>query len=218
MKVKLNDDVLKQALVLHNQETMEQIPDIINTHNFSYRFEKKIRRISRAQKMFGGNMIMERCTRYFSKIATFVLCLVAVNVTFVKAFDINLWQMVVTQTENDNSKVAKGSRMMISSTPDGYKKESEYFSEELSVQHFVSDSGTISYTESLVSDTAKIKAKAEKTKTVTVGAKEVLISFGAENITAMYTDDKYCHTVEVQGTDADEEFVINIISELEARK
>ena len=43
MKVKLNDDVLKQALVLHNQETMEQIPDIINTHNFSYRFEKKIR-------------------------------------------------------------------------------------------------------------------------------------------------------------------------------
>ena len=108
--------------------------------------------------------------------------------------------------------------MMISSTPDGYKKESEYFSEELSVQHFVSDSGTISYTESLVSDTAKIKAKAEKTKTVTVGAKEVLISFGAENITAMYTDDKYCHTVEVQGTDADEEFVINIISELEARK
>jgi len=45
MKVKLNDDVLKQALVLHNQETMEQIPDIINTHNFSYRFEKKIRRI-----------------------------------------------------------------------------------------------------------------------------------------------------------------------------
>ena len=63
-----------------------------------------------------------------------------------------------------------------------------------------------------------IKAKAEKTKTVTVGAKEVLISFGAENITAMYTDDKYCHTVEVQGTDADEEFVINIISELEARK
>ena len=116
------------------------------------------------------------------------------------------------QTENDNSKVAKGSRMMISSTPDGYKKESEYFSEELSVQHFVSDSGTISYTESLVSDTAKIKAKAEKTKTVIVGVKEVLISFGAENITAMYTDDKYCHTVEVQGTDADEEFVINIIS------
>ena len=100
MKVKLNDDVLKQALVLHNQETMEQIPDIINTHNFSYRFEKKIRRISRAQKKFGGNMIMERCTRYCSKIATFVLCLVAVNVTFVKAFDINLWQMVVTQTEN----------------------------------------------------------------------------------------------------------------------
>lgn len=48
MKVKLNDDVLKQALVLHNQETMEQIPDIINTHNFSYRFEKKIRRINRA--------------------------------------------------------------------------------------------------------------------------------------------------------------------------
>lgn len=229
MKVKLNDDVLKQALVLHNQETMEQIPDIINTHNFSYRFEKKIRRINRAQKKFGGNMIMERCTRYCSKIVTFVLCLVAVNVTFVKAFDINLWQMVVTQTENfinvdfaqtenDNSKVAKGSRMMISSTPDGYKKESEYFSEELSVQHFVSDSGTISYTESLVSDTAKIKAKAEKTKTVIVGVKEVLISFGAENITAMYTDDKYCHTVEVQGTDADEEFVINIISELEARK
>ena len=59
MKVKLNDDVLKQALVLHNQETMEQISDIINTHNFSYRFEKKIRRISRAQKKFGGNMIME---------------------------------------------------------------------------------------------------------------------------------------------------------------
>lgn len=57
---------------------------------------------------------------------------------FCKAFDINLWQMVVTQTENfinvdfaqtenDNSKVAKGSRMMISSTPDGYKKKASIF-------------------------------------------------------------------------------------------
>ena len=68
MKVKLNDDVLKQALVLHNQETMEQISDIINTHNFSYRFEKKIRRISRAQKKFGGNMIMERCKDIVQKL------------------------------------------------------------------------------------------------------------------------------------------------------
>lgn len=81
---------------------------------------------------------MERCTRYCSKIATFVLCLVVVNVTFVKAFDINLWQMVVTQTENfinvdftqtenDNSKVAKGSRMMISSTLTVTKRKRVFF-------------------------------------------------------------------------------------------
>ena len=41
MKVKLNDDVLKQTLVLHNQETMEQIPDIINTHNFLIDLKRK---------------------------------------------------------------------------------------------------------------------------------------------------------------------------------
>ena len=35
----LDDDVLKQALVLYNEETMNQIPDIIGIHNYSYRFE-----------------------------------------------------------------------------------------------------------------------------------------------------------------------------------
>lgn len=225
----LNDEVLKQALILYNEETMNQIPDIIDIHDYSYRFEKKIKRISRAQKKFGGNILMERCTRYCAKIAVVVLCFIAINVTFVKAFDFNIWQMVVTKTEdfininfeenkNDNNKVATKGNMMITNIPDGYKKESEYFSKKLSVQQFVSDNGTISYTEGPVTDTADLTAKGSQTKTVTVGAKEVMISFGDENITAVYNDDKYYHTIEVQGKDANEKFITKIIAELEARK
>lgn len=225
----LDDDVLKQALVLYNEETMNQIPDIIGIHNYSYRFEKKIKRISRAQKKFGGNIIMERCTRYCAKIAAVVLCFMAINITFVKAFDFNIWQMVVTKTEdfininfeenkNDNNKVATKGNMMITKIPDGYKKESEYFSNELSVQQFISDNGTISYTESPVTDTADVTVKGTKTKKVTVGAKEVMISLGEKNITAVYNDDKYYHTVEIQGKDANEKFITKIIAELGARK
>ena len=53
----LDDDVLKQALVLYNEETMNQIPDIIGIHNYSYRFEKKIKRI---RKTKANSMIIRR--------------------------------------------------------------------------------------------------------------------------------------------------------------
>lgn len=39
---KLNQDALKEALFMYNETFMQKMPDIVEAHNFSGRFERKM--------------------------------------------------------------------------------------------------------------------------------------------------------------------------------
>mgnify|MGYP001093935461 CR=1 FL=1 len=152
---KLNQDALKEALFMYNETFMQKMPDIVEAHNFSGRFERKMSHLIKAEKKFNG----KRWAEVFA----------------INAFNVNLWNKIVDNTtdminisfenksENqtrpsDNSNTASdGIKYQIKNAPKGYALRDNYNSEELFVQSFTSDNGTITYTESPISTGANLK-------------------------------------------------------------
>lgn len=230
--MKLNDDILTGALKVCNDNAMKSIPDIIDPHNFSSKFERKMERIIRAHRSFHGSLKIERMIRYTTRLAGVVICFVLINVLSINAFNYNLWETAYQKVgeminigfisnETDNTVVETDTRLKIASLPTGYEKQEEYFSNNLSVQNFKGEKGTITYTEGLITETADVNITVKKGKSETnkimVGAKEITLAYGDDNITAFFKDNKYYHIIEVQGADANEAFVTDIIQKLEAQ-
>lgn len=228
--MKLNDDILTSALKICNDNDMSSIPDIIDAHHFSGKFERKMARVIRAHKSFRGSLGTERAVRYTTRLAAAVLCMVFVNVVSINAFHYDLWNAVYhkagdminigfASNETEHAVVDTDTRLKIVSPPAGYEKKEEYFSGNISVQNYESSNGTITYTEGLITETADVNMRVEKDRTekISVGAREVTLFYGKENITAFFQDNKYYHIIEVQGADANEKFVTDIIQKLEAQ-
>lgn len=223
--MKIDDKVLSQALTNNNDLFMENLPTNMETHNFSSSFERKMRHLIIANKKFGGRLWVERFVSYSSKVAVVIVCLFAINLVSIKAFDMNIWKTIVTKTEDflniNFVKPEKGdintniARLKIANIPDGYIQQEEYQSENLSVQSFVSDNGTITYTESLIKETADVNIASGESIIKQIGKWQVNYITGEDSITAFFTDDKYYHIVEIQGKDAREDFLGKIIEELE---
>lgn len=236
--MKLDDDLLVSALKIYNDHTMSTLPDIIDQHNFSRRFERRMERLKRAHKKFKGSLGIERFHRYTTRIAMVIFCFSIVNIVSINAFDLDIWNTVYrrvdglmkvqfTAKKENETVVNVDTKLKIVSVPEEYQKQDEYFSEDMSVQNFRSDDGTITYTEGLITENADVNitvkksksadAKVEEEKKISVGAKEVTLCYGTDHITAFFKDNKYYHIIEVQGKDANEKFVTEIIQKLEAQ-
>lgn len=223
--MQIDDKVLVQALVKNNNLFMNNISTNMEIHNFSKSFERKMKHLINAEKKYGGRLWIERFVSYSYKVAVVIMCLFTINFVSIKAFNLNIWNIIVTRTEefvniNFNNAISGNFdtysiRLKIVNIPKGYKKQEEYFSENMSVQSFISDNGTIAYMESLISETADVKIESGKNSTKLMGNWQVNYITGEDSITAFFTDDKYYHIVEIQGNDANEEFLNKIIEELE---
>ena len=214
---KLNQDALKEALFMYNETFMQKMPDIVEAHNFSGRFERKMSHLIKAEKKFNGKRWAEVCVRYATSIAAVILCFIVVNVFAINAFNVNLWNKIVDNTTDNSNTASDGIKYQIKNAPKGYALRDNYNSEELFVQSFTSDNGTITYTESPISTGANLKIAKGGTKEKVVGAKEVTFIHEENRITAYFTDNAYYHIVNIQGSDANEETAINIIENLEDR-
>lgn len=223
--MKIDDRLLTQALINSNNRFVENIPSEMETHNFSRRFERRMRHLILADKKYGGNLWLEKIVSYSVKAAAIILCLLSINYVSVKAFDFNIWNAIITKTgeflninfEETKEDIigTKSVRFKIVNVPDGYTQQEEYRSENMSVQHFTAEKGTITYTESLISETADINIESGRSVRTYIKSHEVNCIMAEDSITAFFTDDKSYHIVEIQGADANQEFVEKIIEELE---
>ncbi len=224
--MKIDDKLLTRALINNNNRFMEELPDSTGIHKFSRKFEKKMHRLISADSKFGGHIWLERMSRYVTKIAVTVACLVMINIVSVKAFDVNIWQVIVTKTSrfihlNFNMQDEKinidtsAIRMKIVNIPDDYTELEFYQTNNMTVQHFTSENGTITYTENLITETAEINIAMGNQDTGNVGNWSVSYVTSEDGITAFFQDEKFYHIVQIQGRDANKEFVDRIIEELE---
>lgn len=228
--MKIDDRLLTQALINYNNQFVDEFPNQVEVHEFSRSFEKKMRHLISADRTYGGRHWLERMVRYTTKIAVIAICFVMINLVSVKAFDVNIWQVIVTKTEHfvnihfaqkDKTPQESGSaldgaeRMKIQNIPVGYTQQEFYAADNMTVQHLVSESGTITYTESLVTETADVNIAAGVHTAGNVGAYQVDYIRQDDSLTAFFHDDTFYHIVEIQGKDADEDFANKIIEELE---
>lgn len=223
--MKIDDRMLTQALINSNKRFLESLPTDMEEHVFSKTFERKMKHLVTASKKYGSNLWLERFITYAAKAAVIVVCLITVNFVSVKAFDFNIWNVIITKTGEflninfekpaDDIIGMKAMRLKIVNLPEEYKQQEMYQSDDLSVQQFVSEGGTITYTESLISETADVNIESGIASTEKIGNWQVSYIAGEDSITAFFTDEKYYHIVEIQGVDANEEFAGKIIEELE---
>lgn len=225
--MKIDDKVLTKALINSNKLFMDELPTNMEVHNFSHRFERNIRHLTNAEKRYGGKLWLEKMVSYSAKVAVLIVCLFAVNFVTIKAFNVNMWDVVITKTEEflnlnfskkETTVVSKSiAQYKIKSIPKGYVLNQEYESDNLFVQNFKSENGTITYTESLLNETANVNIENGESVTKQVGNWQVNCITGEDSITAFFLSDKYYHIIEIQGVNTTEEFLVNIIEELEER-
>lgn len=223
--MKIDDRVLTKALINSNGRFMESLPTEIEAHNFSKSFERKMNHIILTNQKYGGNLWIERFVRYSAKAAVIILCMITINLVSVKAFDFDIWKAVVTKTgeflnihfekSQDDMIGMEAVRLKIADVPDSYEMQQDYCSENLSVQHLTSEGGTITYTESLISETADVNIESGSSSGEQIGRWEVKFVASEDSITAFFTDEKFYHIVEIQGTDANKDFALKIIEGLE---
>lgn len=230
--MKIDDNLLTQALINYNNHFVEELPDATELHDFSRRFEKKMRRLVSVNRNFGGHIWLERVTGYVTKIAVIIVCLVMVNFVSVQAFGVDIWQVVVMKTsefinvnfqKNNSSKQKPGKtseinlsvRMKITNIPVGYAQQEFYSTDNMTVQHLTSDNGTITYTESLITETANVNIRNGNQETDMAGDRLVSYISGDDSITAFFCDEEFYHILEIQGRDANKNFANEIIEGLE---
>lgn len=225
--MKIDDKLLTQAFINNNNRFMESISSDVESHNFSRRFEKKMNHLISADKKYGGNIWIERFVRFSAKAAVIILCLITMNFVSVKAFGFNFWNVIIEKTGeflNINFEKPKDDitgvisrKLRLVNIPEGYEQLEYYEAENMFVQCFMSDSGTITYTECPISETADVNIASGAEKNKQLGNYRVSYITVEESITAFFIDDEYYHIVEIQGANANEEFASKIIEELEER-
>ena len=230
--MRIDDNLLTQALINYNNHFVEELPDATELHDFSRRFEKRMRRLVSANRKFGGHIWLERVTRYVTKIAVIVAGFVMVNFVSVQAFDLDIWQVCVTKTsefisihfQKNNGAEQKTDktgdinttvRMKITNIPVGYTQQEFYYADNMTVQHLVSENGTITYSESLITETTNVNIGIGTQETGTVEDRKVSYVNRDGCITAFFCDEEFYHILEIQGKDANKSFANEIIEELE---
>lgn len=223
--MKIDDRLLIQALINSNDRFMEELPEVKEAHDFSRRFEKNMNHLISASNKYGGHIWLEKCIRYATKAAIIAVSFLAVNFVSVKAFDFDIWQVVVTKTTefininfrkvDETEKQSRFFRYKMKVIPDGYEQQEFYQAENMSVQHFISDKGTITYTESLITETANVNILSGAREQGEAGNHEVSYIAGEESLTAFFCDEKFYHILIIQGEDANRNFADKIIEELE---
>lgn len=191
-----------------------------------------MRRLISVEKRYGRRIWIGNSIGYVTKAAVVIICLIAINFVSVKAFDLNLWQTIVTKTgefihvsfkNQNNENVEETSvdiysepiRMKISKAPKGYKQQEFYYAENMTVQQLVSENGTITYTESLITETVDVSMAKGQKETDSVRGYEVSYFIDEDSICAFFCDDEFYHIISIQGDNANRKFVDKIIEELE---
>lgn len=225
--MKIDDKLLTKALINSNDRFVESLPEDIKPHNFSKSFQRKMNHIILAEKKYGGRVWAEKIVRYSTKVAVFILCLITINFVSVKALDFNIWETVISKTsdflnihfEKSQEDVANMEpiRLKLTEIPTGYEMQQDYYSKNLSVQHLTSEGGTITYTESPISETADVNIESGSSITEQIRGWKVKFVEGKNSITAFFADETFYHIVEIQGADANKDFALKIIEELEVQ-
>ena len=223
----IDDKLLTQALTNSNNRFMDNLPTDMEIHSFSTGFARKMKHLVDANKKYGGKLWVERVVNYSVKVAIIILCLITINFISVKAFDVNIWNIIITKSGeflNINFKKPRNdfvgtnfTRLKIVDVPEGYEQQENYYSDNMSVQQFITKGGSITYTESLISETADLNIENGNRFIEQIGDWQVSFITRENSITAFFVDEKYYHIVEIQGVDANEEFAGIIIEELEER-
>ena len=233
--MKLDERALTKALINQNNFFMESLPAEIELHNFSGKFEKKMNRLIVADKKYGGKIWLQRAMEYTAKAAVIAVCLVTVNFISVKAFHLDLWKMIFSNSKEfiqinfekettiagtNESGTAMSSnpvRLKIKEVPNGYTLEEDYGTDEMTVQYLVSEKGSITYTESLITETANVNIAQGTQQKGVVGNYQVSYIIDKDKVTAFFCDDEFYHIVEIEGEDANKSFADEIIKKLEAK-
>lgn len=230
--MRIDEKLLAQALANNNSRFMETVSLGIEEHSFTNSFERKMKHLIDANKKYGGRIWLEKTIRYSTQIAAVILCFIAVNFVSVKAFNLNLWNMIVDATsqfvnitfdKQSEEKVCASEKLQIVNIPEGYTLlnatdgMANNQQGELYVQIFTSDEGTITYTETLISESINIDVESGESFEEKAGDRTVTCIEQDSSITVIFTDDVYCHIVEIQGKDANVQFALNIIEEMEER-
>lgn len=227
-RINISDEVLIEALKQNNDRFMEELPDEIEAHAFSEKFEKNMNRLinqNSQAKVFNFG-------KFTTRAAVIIFCLLSIHMVSTKAFKVNYWKVITEKTEefinigfrkkyvssNDTSTENVNSRRRLK-----IKKEDiegydviEYYSEgDSTVQILCSDNSSISYNESLIDDTEEISLATGEVLMEKVGEFEVTFISDEEQVIAFFTDDFYYHIVTIQGEDATVEFAKKVVSVLE---
>ena len=231
--MKIDESLIVQAFTNNNYHFMQEMPEVIEAHDFSGKFEKKMGRLICANKKFGGHVWLERCIRYATNVAIIVGCLVMINFVSVKAFDFNIWRAVVTKTEeflhinfqqqdeinlpqeDEINTQSLSFQLKIVKIPEGYTQQDFYSEDNMTVQHLTSENGTITYMESLITETADVNIASGNQDTSIVGNYEVNYVMGENSLTAFFYDEMFYHILEIQGEDANKDFADKIVEALE---
>lgn len=225
--IRYTDDVLSEALKNINHKFMNELPDEAEEHIFSKKFIRKMRRLLRANQYFGGCLWLEKTARIAAASAAVIICFIGVNQVSVRAFDFNIWQAIVTKTNdfvnihfikdrNETETVQESHRCKIIIPPEEYIFVNDDVMDNMTVQNLVSDKGTISYIESEITETADIYITAvENGEDEIISGWKVTYIHGEQVITAVFYDEQYYHIITVQGEDASRSFVNRIIEALE---
>lgn len=224
-----SEEILAEAFANVNDKFMNDLPENIEPHLFSRGFERKMKPILRANRKFKGRIWMERTVRYASIAATMVVCLLAINQVSVKAFNYDIWEAVITKTKDiitihfekeiEEPRISgKGYKLKISNLPEGYELTNEVEMEKLTIQNLKSDRGTVSYIESEITTSVNIYSEASlNSHYEEINGWQVTYLQKDGKYVGIFTDEEYYHIVEVQGEDANIEFINEIIRGLEER-
>lgn len=220
-----NEDILRKAFIKNNEIFMDNLPENVEIHAFSKKFEKKMARFITADNKFGGKMWLERSVRCISRLAVLVICFVMINFVSVKAFNFDIWQVIVTKTDEfihinftknvSQKQDTESKRLKMTQIPKGYVEVQSDFSDNMSVQIFTSDRGTITFQETLISENADVNIYQGSTDKELVDGVEVSYVIREDTMTAFFSDETYYHILSIQGSDADKDFAKQIIKNLE---
>lgn len=220
----LDEKLLIEALKLNDEMSYGKLTEEVEPHKFSKKFEKKMNRLMRTNNYFGGHQWLERSVRYVATAAAVVACFMAVNFTAVKAFNVDIWQTVVEygkdylgiSFEKNEYTEEKGSQnLRFDMAPEGYEKVDEEITDETVTQFFDKDGkNQITYLQTLADEGLQIELEIGTVSEGEINNWSVNYVERKDYIGVYFIDDKYTHTLIVEGIDANKEYVNKILKQL----
>ena len=226
-----SQELIKKAFEQYNENNVVRLPDIIPVHGFYNRFEKKMNRLIKTQNTNNRRGWAKTCTKWLATAAVIAISLFTVNHISATVFNYNIWEAIVgskgqqVQVEFEKSKDGSGQNsvpskhLKLDMMPKTYGLTDSRISEDFSVyicemyDFYKSDNinGTVTYTEMLIDEGLKAIGKDGEKSEGIVGQWKVNYVQNQDSIVAYFLDNKYCHTIVVQGANADKEFVNTLI-------